>query len=277
MDDVPPLLIGDLRSGRCVLFVGAGVSVGAGLPDWAAFLRRVADRAGIQWAWGGACDEAQFQLVEAIGRDDFVRLMLPILTLDAPPSPNFIRLCELIERANFAALVSTNWDVLLESSGCCRQVAHLGRDDDLIDSALFQHSTFDLVKQKPLLIKLQGDVSDPSHICVSRLDYSQTLAAKLRFLDRLTRRYSILSIGRAGGVGAKLALPPPVHLSPGAPPILRMREFFVCNDLSDEEKRGLAEQGVTALSYSSRETDWQGNRLYLEKIVACLQSKGSSR
>jgi hypothetical protein len=266
MDDLPPSLLEDLRGGRCVCWVGAGVSISAGLPNWETFLRLIASRADIKWAWGGASDEVQFELVEAVGRERFISLMLPILTPEFPPSQHFHRLCELMGLANFAAIVSTNWDVLLDESGCCSEVAHLGRDDALIDDALFKESHASPCRQKPILIKLQGDVSSPFTLSLSRADYSLTYAAKSCFLDRLTRRYSIFSIGRANvDWGHNFATNSATITS-----IPRMRQFFVCNDLSEVDKLKLAEQGVEALSYSSSETKWQGNRLYLEKLVAHL-------
>ncbi len=233
-------------------------------------MRRIAASAGIKWAPTGAAasDDLQFQLVEAVGRDRFVQLMLPALTPESPPSPNFHRLCKLMGMANFAAIISTNWDMLLDESGCCERVAYLGQDDNIIDDRLFQESQMHhcntLCRQKPLLIKIQGDISTPSMLNVSRDDYARMFAIKSRFLDRLTRRYSIFSIGRScAQLGQNFAAP--------AADIPRMRQFFVCNDLSDEDKLKLAEQGVTALSYCSRETEWQGNRLYLENLVAYCQ------
>jgi hypothetical protein len=272
MDALPHSLLQDLRDGNCVLWLGAGVSISAGLPGWDAFLRRIASSADVKWVWDGASDEVQFQIVQAAGRDRFVSLMSPILTSKSPPTQKFCRLCELMGIANFAAIVTTNWDMLIDESGCCNQVAYLGRDDDVIDDALFwnqsQASACSPCGKKPLLIKLQGDISNPSMLNVSRDDYSRMFSIKSRFLDRLTRRYSILSMGRSGGtVGDKFAACPKTVRDTEVP---RMRQFFICNDLSDEDRLKLAEQGIAALSYCSRETEWQGNLLYLEKLVSAV-------
>jgi hypothetical protein len=272
MDDLPPSLVEDLRNGCCVLWVGAGVSISAGLPSWTSLLSQIADAANVRLVWEKAfdLDEVQFQLVETVGKDRFVDLMLPLLRSQSPPQ-NFRRLCQLMGKANFAAIVSTNWDMLLDDSGCCDPVAYLGQDDEVIDGTLFKESISRVCsssfRHKPLLIKLQGDISEPSRLSLSRDDYSCAYATKSRFLDRLTRRYSILSIGRSGGlVGDKFAARP--TLSAGVP---RMRQFFFCNDLGNEDKQRLEEEGITALSYSSSETEWQGNRLFLEKLVARLE------
>jgi hypothetical protein len=279
MDDVPLELIEDLRDGRCVLWVGSGISISAGLPSWQLLLRRIAAFADVDWGWEADCDldEVQFKLVEAVGKERFTSLMLPLLTPESPPE-HFHRICELIGMANFAAIISTNWDMLLEMSVCCHQVAYLGQDDDVIDVTLFKESkshldSSPLCRSKPLLIKFQGDISNISTLCVSKDDYSRTYAVKSRFLDRLTRRYSIISIGRSGGFawGDKFA----ARTTPSAD-IPRMRQFFFCNDLSAEFKQKLAEEGITALSYSSSETQWQGNRMFLEKLVSLLHGDRGS-
>jgi hypothetical protein len=275
MDDIPPILLEDLRDGRCVLWVGAGISISAGLPNWQSLLRRIAACADVKWCWEEECDleEVQFKLVDALGKERFTSLMVPFLTPESPPQ-HFHRICELIGQANFAAIISTNWDLLLDASGCCDQVAHLSLDDDLIDVKLFKESNltnFNFCSspqrdRKPLLIKLQGDISNLSTLSVSKDDHSRSFAAKSWFLDRLTRRYSILSIGRSwSSARDKFA----ARAKP-SDDIPRMRQFFVCNDLSNEDKQKLAEEGITALSYRSCETQWQGNRMFLEKLVSLL-------
>ena len=63
------------------------MSISAGLPNWELFLRRIAACSGVKWVWDGIpSDEAQFQLVEAVGRDRAVSLMMSVLTPDFPPS-----------------------------------------------------------------------------------------------------------------------------------------------------------------------------------------------
>ena len=41
LPQIPQRLVGKLRDGSCVLFVGAGLSKGAGLPDWQELLKRM--------------------------------------------------------------------------------------------------------------------------------------------------------------------------------------------------------------------------------------------
>jgi hypothetical protein len=43
-----PALVNEVREGRCALFVGAGLSVAAGLPDWRELMQRIVGLAGKQ-------------------------------------------------------------------------------------------------------------------------------------------------------------------------------------------------------------------------------------
>jgi len=122
--DTPELaaLANYVREGKCVLFVGAGLSRAAGLPDWATLMQTVVGETTM--AVPGARDELQTLLArgkyieladqcrELLGPGYFHTLLRKILGTKARRTA----LHRAIVETPYASIVTTNFDTLLEDA-----------------------------------------------------------------------------------------------------------------------------------------------------------------
>ena len=120
---IPPKLISAITKNKCVVFVGAGLSVGAGLPNWEELLKQV-----IQW-----CDENgvaipfRDELPSRISNNDFLGVaqdleealdtrlrncLNSIFSNQHEPTETHL----LLPQIPFYAALTTNYDRLLESA-----------------------------------------------------------------------------------------------------------------------------------------------------------------
>ena len=115
---IPATLEEAIQNGRCIIFLGAGSSVGAGAPSWRRLLEDIAHRFSPNQhsrvekyfsrndAWGAAdlvCGSAPRPELNTFVRD---RLEIP------KPMPYHLQLC----RSPWAAIFTTNYDTLVEQA-----------------------------------------------------------------------------------------------------------------------------------------------------------------
>ena len=119
-----PALVNEVRDGRCALFVGAGLSVAAGLPDWSGLMQRIVALAGKQ-ARNRATSVELRRLLRAnrfaevadqcrtvLGRELFYEALRAELDRDVELPP----LHRTIVETPYACIVTTNFDTLLEDA-----------------------------------------------------------------------------------------------------------------------------------------------------------------
>src|SRR5262245_26616753 len=123
-DQMPPALVEAIQSGDCVLFVGAGLSAGAGLPGWVGLLNRMLDwcvqnRVNFAGRKGeierdirtGRLIEVAQRLRRLMGDEAFQRFLKDLLYGDnVKPTENH----QLLTSIPFSSILTTNYDKLLE-------------------------------------------------------------------------------------------------------------------------------------------------------------------
>lgn len=142
---------------RLVLFVGAGVSTGAGLPDWSGLLQRLAAAASgeIDTERLRRLDERdQAQVLQAYMGDGPYRSAI----VEALRVPRYGLAHGLLASLDAHEVVTTNYDTLLEDAyGRARQPAVLPQ------AAVGPDGRW--------VLKLHGTVDDPASIVLARQDY----------------------------------------------------------------------------------------------------------
>jgi hypothetical protein len=123
--EIPAELIERIASGNAAVFVGAGLSQGAGLPGWPELLRRMLEH--LEQRDGplddhddllSAIDDGDLldvaeELRERLGPDEFRRFMKDQIRGSDPKPAETHR---LLERIPFGVQVTTNYDGLLEGA-----------------------------------------------------------------------------------------------------------------------------------------------------------------
>jgi hypothetical protein len=159
--DIPDELVAAIASGNAVLFVGAGLSVGAGLPGWGQLIGPLADRIGLPASQSGdPLQVAQFYENQR-GRQALISYIHDqIDTAGKQPTANHRRLARL----GIRTWLTTNFDDLLEQTlrEAGERVSKIVRDHDLPYAGA----------ERMTLIKLHGDSGQPETIVITRQDYN---------------------------------------------------------------------------------------------------------
>jgi hypothetical protein len=150
-------------SGSLVLFLGAGVSVGAGLPSWGELLERMAEPARLSNE-----ERAQLAKFDAMDQASILKSRIEALTDSRDFRAEIVRLARgahaslshsLLSALPVEEIVTTNYDELFElaSTGIGHRVSVL------------PHAPDELAKR--WLLKMHGCVSRPADIVLTREDF----------------------------------------------------------------------------------------------------------
>ena len=161
--DIPETLLRALKDDRCIVFVGSGVSIEAGLPSWGDFMQQIIERLCLDAADARKVDYyTLFQIASDkypdSGRFELVEQLIKVIDVPALRPSEAHRLIAHLPITRFA---TTNYDTLLdlalvETKGNVRPVV----------------SKYDLPHTgRVILLKLHGDIKQVGSLVLTRDDY----------------------------------------------------------------------------------------------------------
>jgi len=183
---LPGLLVRYIQQKRCVVFVGAGLSAGAGLPTWGALLLKGIEELVGSLPEGELHQEELRRLVERgklLEVADFCKEKLggayhQLLSdqvrgdqAELPPTH------DVLMQLPFSAWVTTNYDKLLERAyskvkgGFPKTLTH--KDTEALGRLLFDDGQF--------ILKAHGDIDRPETVVLTSRDYSEIIHANPAF------------------------------------------------------------------------------------------------
>jgi hypothetical protein len=175
---VPAELENAITTGRCAVFVGAGLSVAAGYPSWATLLRNLIDK-GHARSWRINASQAKElkkllkdsdkyllvaeELRERFGKEEFETQLVEIFRQDFAPTASHLRLMDI----PFTLAVTTNYDLLLEKAYMKKlndwPSAFTNLQPPEIAEALWRNEYF--------ILKAHGDVKNRASFVITERDY----------------------------------------------------------------------------------------------------------
>jgi len=262
-------LVRALHEGRLVVSVGAGFSVPAGLPGWRGLLQGIfqdcqcgQNKDFLALASSlGVSDQLQFAVVASAGKTCACEAMQRRLC-GKPETPEMTRRLDALSALPLAALITWNWDDLLERRfEVVRHSWQQGFGDAVLSSRGGD------VGACPLLL-MQGDPSQAASCVVTEQDYRHRQAVRGEFLRRLycESGHVVLHIGThvdkfvagqsQGVIGPILSGTKPVS-----------QHYALVNDPTEEECTEALKFGVTLIPYDSA-----GHTRHTEELCWFLDS-----
>lgn len=164
-----------------VPFIGAGLSVGAGLPTWYELLTKLAERARIdlppkEWVSGEHLIDAAQAYVNVHGLQSMLMFLKDELdTINILPT----RAHYALARLPFSLIFTANYDDLLE-----RAYRQVGKHVHIVvntDDIAFMRNDVDSVN----IVKLYGSLDQPASIVLAREQYEGFFRKKARLIGLL--------------------------------------------------------------------------------------------
>lgn len=203
---VPNKLVQELEEDRVVIFCGAGISMGAGLPDFKGLVDYCYTECGAtapppdheEWSWLdrmlGSLEASYAGQMRAKAAK---RLAISVKPKDLALHEAILKLARLRGGSNGTRLVTTNFDLLFEQA---RPGMHLGIDYH--SGPILPIPRNDRLASWRSIVYLHGRLEPPSHgnqhLVLTSADFGRaylTDAWAARFVSRLFAEFTVLFIG----------------------------------------------------------------------------------
>jgi hypothetical protein len=194
-NEIPLSLIDDFRHGHVNLFVGAGLSVNAGLPSWNELLESLGKRLfsanseAYQFFTSCSNQEKAQHLYDSSDKITTINRIRDLFDRSLSEMDESLT-HEKITTLPVENIITTNWDDLIEQAFKSKRLGFTSIwKDDQLSSALNGGIN---------LIKLHGTLEDPGSIIFSEDDYNRTFHTNpliKMFLTMLLSRSTVLMIG----------------------------------------------------------------------------------
>jgi hypothetical protein len=197
MTHAPLDLIASLGQGNAGAFVGAGLSIGAGLPGWYDLIAELSARIGYdlppaKWATGDALIDAAQAYVNRQGLNALIRHLKDRLdTTGVPPSAAH----RALARLPISLVFTANFDDLLE-----RAFRDAGKRVEVV----VRDSSIPFMRRGPNvvnIVKLYGDLDQPDTIVLARQQYESYFLQRpqmVKLLETELARSDMLYLGWSG-------------------------------------------------------------------------------
>lgn len=200
---VPDDLVTEIKGSelsKCIVFVGAGLSQGAGLPGWRKLLHLMLDWAGDHRVdmsdraeLENCINEGKLLMVaeEMRGRlrkDDFRRFMVEKFR---KPNPEPTEAHKLIPEIPFAAALTTNYDKLLESA---YTLVHRGVAPHVFTHSDHPEVSAALCGEEFYVFKVHGTIDRIDTIILGSKDYRELMNPESSYRNLLTVIFSTKTI-----------------------------------------------------------------------------------
>jgi len=206
-DPAPRELLQRLAAGQCAMFVGAGLSRGAGFPSWADLLLQFVDdcehKGEVDTAHATelrnlvakknakdllmVAQELSDRLTEADFKKEIARLFR-----DKTKKPTATH-AELTKK-NFTLVVTTNYDKLVENA----YAKALGEVPDFLTYRSASAIADALWGQAFFILKAHGSVEDPEHLVITEKDYRSLIRTQLGYRAALSAIFTMKTIAFFG-------------------------------------------------------------------------------
>lgn len=203
---IPPALIASYLEGKCGFFIGAGVSRGAGLPDWKGLLLQMVDHAVdahlVERTKATECrrladDPNKYlmlaeEMKEVLGGVEF-KTVIEEVFINHKHKPTGVH--ELLVQLKHKKLIlTTNYDMLIENAfvnNKIRPLVYKYYEAHAIQRSLFKREFF--------VLKAHGDAeTSPEQIILTERDYRRIMYREPGYqsaLQSIFTMYSIVLIG----------------------------------------------------------------------------------
>jgi len=201
MPSIPMPLLESLKKDRCILFAGSGLSIAAGYPSWSELVDLLVKEAAAAYPekaaslTGYAANNKDPLMIAEFARGKLglqrcAMHLRQVFDRRLPPSP----VHKLIAATNYRAIITTNYDKLLETAITFERgwfpTVFTSESVSLLGTVLYEGHFF--------VYELHGDVAAAESIVLTSQDYDRLILRYPHvrsFLQAIFLNYAVLFVG----------------------------------------------------------------------------------